>query len=42
MARGHPPPELTVNDLKQMFIDQDGKCAVLGEKMKEKHGDSSL
>ena len=23
-----------------MFIDQDGKCAVLGEKMKEKHGDS--
>ena len=24
--RGHPEPELTINDLEQMFINQDGKC----------------
>jgi hypothetical protein len=37
--RRHPPPELTVDDLKQMFKSQNGICPVRNEKMKEKQGD---
>jgi hypothetical protein len=37
--RRHPPPEITVDYLKQMFKQQNGICPVRGEKMKEKEGD---
>jgi hypothetical protein len=34
--RNHPPPEITVDELKEMFKQQNGICPVRGEKMKEK------
>jgi hypothetical protein len=34
--RSHPPPEITVDDLKEMFKQQNGICPVKGEKLKEK------
>jgi hypothetical protein len=37
--RRHPPPEITVDDLKEMFKQQNGICPVRNEKMKENQGD---
>jgi hypothetical protein len=37
--RGMPSPEITVNDLKEMFKNQNGICPVRGEKMEPKYGD---
>jgi hypothetical protein len=37
--RNHPPPEITVDDLKEMFKQQNGICPVRGEQLKEKQGD---
>jgi hypothetical protein len=38
-GRGHSSPEYTVDDLKDMYITQDGRCAISGVPMKEKRND---
>jgi NAD-dependent dihydropyrimidine dehydrogenase PreA subunit len=38
--RGHSPPEYTVDDLKEMYITQHGRCAISGAPMKEKRNDN--
>jgi hypothetical protein len=36
--RGHSSPEYTVDDLKEMYITQHGRCAISGVPMKEERG----
>jgi hypothetical protein len=36
--RGHPSPEYTIDDLKDMYKKQHGRCAISGAPMKEKRG----
>jgi hypothetical protein len=39
--RGHSSPEYTVDDLKEMYKKQDGRCTISGAAMKEKRGDGN-
>lgn len=38
--RNHPPPEHTIDDLKNIFQQQKGKCFISGKLMSLKHGDN--
>jgi hypothetical protein len=39
--RKHSSPEYTVDDLKDMYVTQDGRCAISGAPMKEERGDGN-
>lgn len=38
--RGHPPPEYTVEDLKELWETQHGRCLISNILMRMKHGDN--